>query len=280
MRHMRISLGLPVMLLGALFTLLMVAVSIALAAKVVGQTFSTKSTLQGPQHAASAAQAQAGADGKAAAERKHSVEMLALPMSQSLVLHLPPADTNASADNGDKDALANAMSAIGATVAVVALLLTLGTTWLGELLRRVEDRFEALAAKDRQAEMGQRADAALVRAQVELGVWLNRQDLTDPGSLEMEWSRHLQALRIDDNELRFQSYHTLREALSTYAEKLPYVADYCLKCHELAVARIQYLPDGKQRPMREVSAETEKGLWCLIFDAMELQRYKRVMERT
>jgi hypothetical protein len=272
-RLLKSLIGPLVLVFGVSFSLLILVIVISLTAKVFEQTLGTNSTsskVPGSLEGAS------GAPGSPPLNTNSA----ALPSSSAAASSAMTSVTRGSVpavaekSDGEKDALANAMAAIGASVAVITLILTLGTTWLGDLMRKVDSKLALLEEKDRQAERVLVLGAALVRAQVEIGTWLSRSKTKDAAGLATEWGRSLQALSTDDRDLRFSAYFLLWEGLHKHGHQLPQVARYCSLCHEQAVHRLQRLP------VHEIQRRVDEGLWCLLFDPMETVRFQRALERS
>lgn len=189
-----------------------------------------------------------------------------------------PSTAPAEGKDTEKDALPNAMSAIGTAVAVLALILTLGTTWFANLLGKVQDEFQTIDDRQRQQEHALQQAAALLRAKRELASWIGRQDISDGADLVAQWSLALETLSADDLQLRFESYIELVPALRPHANKLPEIARYCSMCHELAVSRLERDSAGVRRSTGELRSLVDEGLWCRLFDPAEHGSLKRAME--
>jgi hypothetical protein len=189
-----------------------------------------------------------------------------------------PVQTSAIVQGGDeKDSLSNAMAAVGTAVAVLALLLTLGTTWFANVLNKVNDELAILDARDRDHEQSLQLGAALLRAKRELSMRL-ADKVRDGLDLFSYWSISLEALSSDDSQLRFEAFNELSTALRAYALDLPEISRYCSMCHERALARLQRKAHGELRSPGEIQSLVDEGLWCRLFDPTELDRLRRVMQ--
>ena len=192
-------------------------------------------------------------------------------------------------------AIANAMTAIGTVVAVVALILSLGTSWFAnvlqqaqrttELLREGEARRQQEREREREwARLVQRTDEGLLLAKAALIRWVDQVGTSDPVNLVQNWALQLEMLRAEDSGIRWRAF----EALQVLGPECPTdrvdpllapVADYTERCHELALWRLSEGADGQPADPRAVAAAVEQGLWCRLFDAVELARYQRELAR-
>jgi hypothetical protein len=175
-----------------------------------------------------------------------------------------------------KDALSNAMTVMGLTVAVVTLVLTIGTSWFAMRLEKIAKFEEQM---NRQLErLRLELDARLLnsdelpQAKLALRQWFGEQSAEDPGALAHDYSLWLEMLTASDHRIRFKAYGQLR-ALGSYGDAtLEPVEKFTLSCHELAVSRL-HSESGTPLSRNQVQERVEKGLWCKIFDRREQKRY-------
>ncbi len=179
---------------------------------------------------------------------------------------------------GSGDPTANLLTAISVIVAVVTLLMTIGLTVLGYMVFKMAKGLEDLEERNQESDRALLVATALARAKRELANWLGTQRLTNAGSLTEELGRHLEELRADDADLRFDAFVKLSAVLRHHKSELADVARYCQACQELAIDRLQRDEDGNRRRNRDVHRMIDKGLWCLLFDPGEMERFKRRME--
>lgn len=213
----------------------------------------------------------------------------------------PPAAPSASAPSSTgapagspgveaKDAVANAMTAIGTAVAVVALVLSVGTSWFAEQLRRVENVERTMRRRDTRREAAWKAERLLAQREREVGEalpaakaalwdWFGRRGAKDPAQMAQEYSLWLDTLAASDSDLRFKAFHQLLPVLWSRSRirdgkldpTLRAIEDLCQRCHDLALVRL------RGRDGVDLLKEVEQGLWCKVFDPIEQARYRKRM---
>lgn len=210
-----------------------------------------------------------------------------------------PAASSASAAGGDagSSAIANAMTAIGVTVAVVTLILSLGTSWFGQQMERVaklEKKLKSALDKAEQRTKAQlrlweqttRVDSACLAAKVGLAEHFSaKTDGTDYAAKVLEWSFKLEALRLDDSQARLNAFYDLqvlnegRQPSDSLPTMLAPVHFYAEQCHELALCRLQQQVNDGTLKQEDMQRQIRTGLWCCIFDEAEQARFFAAMHR-
>ena len=194
---------------------------------------------------------------------------------------VPPASgaSAVAAATGDgKDAVANAMTAVSIVVAIVTLVLTVGTGWiatqqkaLDDKLRSADEKLARLRERDQLDEQAARVASKSVAAKRAAMGWIQRQG-THPYLLalrSLETYNELDQLATDDLESRRRSFRILA-SLFDWDESLAPIRDYSEECHLRARNLAWY--QGKVTSRTEEAALERAGLACRIFDDQELRR--------
>jgi hypothetical protein len=181
------------------------------------------------------------------------------------------ASEDKQADNSG--AVANAMTAVGTAVAVLTLMLSLGTTWLahlqrelgkavqdakdGEAMRRALDKQVSFVREKRFS--AERAIYNWIRDAVSketLALWLHEQ------------FTNLKQLSVDDYLLRKEAFGKLVNLFDPWSNELEPVREYTEACHQLQMMRIWYL----NRDPGQWAEQERRGVACRVFDSAEVNR--------
>lgn len=187
--------------------------------------------------------------------------------------------TAAPMQDNSKDAVANAMTAIGITVALVTLILTAGTGWIGVQQKALDERLRAVDASLERLKIREQLDtqaldieargAAAKKAALR---WIQRQG-TDPRMLaiySLEIFMDLEQLALDDRAARMGAFFHLAKFFDPWDDTLDPVREYAEECHLRARNFAWY--SGKVRNHAEEAALERAGLACRIFDSQEFGR--------
>ena len=197
----------------------------------------------------------------------------------------PASAAKGDAGDGAKDAIANAMTAIGTAVAVLALILSLGTTWFAARQKELDDRLSSVNQALRRADQRDRLDAvadrvaSLLPAARQAG-WLWLQQLgTAPGAMfehAVVLANRLDMLSVAHREARGEAFYALSNMFDTLESSDPLhvpLKAYVHACQELAWARAEFA--GELSDAKAIQAFVERGIWCDIFDSTEMGRFMR-----
>lgn len=192
------------------------------------------------------------------------------------------------AEDGGKDALSNAMTAIGTVIAVVTLVLSVGTSWFAERLATLEReraRLEALATRlqqERKREVDLERKRMLVldalpAAKLALSAWVKSRGSRAAVDYTHAWCLQLEMLSSDDRAVRFRAFAELSQGIRSKDPRLQPIERYTELCHDFVIERLQFNGGADPRPTRDLLAEVERGLWCRVFDNVEQERLYRLI---
>lgn len=212
---------------------------------------------------------------------RFTVDLLGGPAA---AVQAPPAQKGDAGD-GAKDTIANAMTAIGTAVAVLALILSLGTTWFATKQKELDDRLLSVNQALQRADQRDRLDAvsdrvaSLLPAARQAG-WLWLQKLgTTPGAMfehAVILANRLDMLSVAQREARREAFYALSNMFDTLESSESMHAPlqaYAHACQDLAWARAEFA--GELSDARAMQAFVERGIWCDIFDPTEMSRFTR-----
>jgi hypothetical protein len=197
-----------------------------------------------------------------------------------------PAVAKAEADGGGaNDAIANAMTAIGTAVAVLALILSLGTTWFASKQKELDDRLLSVNQTLQRADRRDRLDAVsdrvtslLPAARLAGWVWLQKMGVSTGAMFEhaVVLANRLDMLSVAQRETRGEAFYALSNMFDTSepsdAMHAPLQA-YVRACQDLAWARAEFA--GELSDAKAIQRFVECGIWCDIFDPAEMSRFTR-----
>jgi hypothetical protein len=184
-------------------------------------------------------------------------------------------------ESGTVDAVTNAMTAIGVSVAVVTLVLTVGTSWMG--LRQRELDVKLLELDKKLARIATREELDRLRAKVGVsGIRAKHaafrqivRDQTAPGLLTVhffEVSMELDQLAHPEHEVRRRAFSKLAQRLDPepWSEEVAELAEYFEDCHQLA--RASFLAQQERLDLQALADWEARGVGCRLFDRLEVKR--------
>jgi hypothetical protein len=302
------------MALGGLFSVSMLVVTAALAFKVWAgvdpaaqfryadaSVRDVRTDVHSTASSASSADEGTGADNGASdnvsPKSETSRETVCAPTSTAVALESrsngPPRADRAGETDNSKDAIANAMTAIGTVVAVVALILSVGTTWFAQLVQkllemqaRLEDQrkeFEAqelTRQKAREIELkrlrfGVEVEEGLLLAKSALAEWIGKTGSESGVALAQSWGLSLEMLKASERDIRFKAFSELLGPMVRYDPVLEPVRRYTELCHQQALQRLSTTEAGVPCLPQDVVAAVDDGIWCKFFDPIERARWDR-----
>jgi hypothetical protein len=173
-------------------------------------------------------------------------------------------------EDNTKDAVANAMTAIGTAVGVITLLLTLGTYYINKRQEELSVLVEAERLRAESHEQQQKLGLLHSQALQELLPWL--QSLTASpetvirDAMLIGW--HLNLLQSTSSDVRKKAFDSLTASKfmlprpqDPFPPELKQLRTYTEKCHRF-------------HALRERQDEEASGMWCLLFDNAERRLFK------
>ena len=207
------------------------------------------------------------------------------PAAAAASASAPPAG-----ESGNKnDSIVNAMTATGTAVAVLALILSLGTTWFAGKQKELDEHLKAVSDALAKVELRERVEAQrtevlerLPAARMEAFKWVARPENAEAGIQDYlhMFNNTLEQLTSGERRVRFLAFTTLIEFIDvedTPPTELPLLREYAAACEELAWARAEL--QGLLVNTRAMKEFASKGIWCNFFDVGELDRWKAQMSR-
>ena len=205
-----------------------------------------------------------------------------------------PAAAAASAapagESGNKnDSIVNAMTATGTAVAVLALILSLGTTWFAGKQKELDEHLKAVTEALAKVELRERVEAQrtevlelLPAARMEAFAWVRQPENSESGAHDYihMFNNRLEQLTAADRGVRFLAFTRLVEFFDvedTLPTEMLLLKTYVVACEELAWARAEL--QGLLVNTRAMKEFASKGIWCNFFDLGELDRWKAQMSR-
>lgn len=262
----RLSLARVMFCIGGLFTAGMLVVLVALSIVLFRDVNALGQTSAPPPPAATSGAASA-APGSSSSS----------PASAASGPEAPRADTTST--------IGNAMTAVSVSVAVMTLILTIGTSWFAHKMEEVSKLERRLKKISRRAEAlqdlhnkEQNASDALFGAKEDLISWLAEGGDGDLASEVQVWSLRLEMLMSPDPHTRRTAFGQLlglvqiRQRDEDLPEHLHKVRDYTERCQELALARLEFdtVNENGRQAMHD---QLREGLWCLVFKNSERENY-------
>lgn len=166
-------------------------------------------------------------------------------------------------DDNTKDAVANAMTAIGTAVAVIALLMAVGTSWFAAKQKELDSQIQIMRTvlQDHQHRLD--LVASLSRAKLAVQCWVSTASESDAKILyQLEIIPALELLLADDVNVRRQGFGLLINYPWTGGEpELESVKDFTEACQ---------IFHGRDNPR---TAMLRPNQWCRIFWRQEQQRF-------
>ncbi|MFZ5549243.1 MAG: hypothetical protein ACOZJX_11160 [Pseudomonadota bacterium] len=202
---------------------------------------------------------------------------------------VPQAPPIAHTDGGTDhmDAIANTMTALGTAVAVIALLLTVGTSWFAGQQQKLNDQLKVAKAdtvrialreqieNQRDAARDHLADAK--RAALKWLASRTRGDVLALQQLEIEID--LEQLLAADRPVRRRAFLRLADKLGHSRQELPDIESFAEMCHKLQLMHVSLSALQRQADdidtaldLREFADQARRGLACRIFDPGEHER--------
>jgi hypothetical protein len=178
----------------------------------------------------------------------------------------------------DNNMVNNTMTAIALVVAVVTLILTVGTSWFANVNRQLDEKLllvQNVLAKNRareELELQQRELQLLLFA-AKKGAFDWTKTRVDEKHLALQLQEvfsRLELLVIDDLEGRKRSFNWLHNHFQPWTDNLERVREYSEGCHRLALARAWY--ENESLPPSEQTRLEKAGLACRFFDRQEWKR--------
>jgi hypothetical protein len=175
------------------------------------------------------------------------------------------------------DGLSNAMGAVGLAVTVLTLLLSLGSLWLAQQHKRIEEEIRRV---DSQLDRFKLYDELQSIHQAALSEWVTNslpKGGTEALNLTFELAQHLEGLMLDDVGKRRQSFDKLRAWLSPIEDQPPDpdVLAYTENCHDLAVQR--QIIRGNVKNFSDLRRFETQGVYCRIFNEADVRRHVETM---
>jgi hypothetical protein len=198
------------------------------------------------------------------------------PSSAAIRASGPDAPADASGDS-----VVNAMTAVGMVIALVTLVLSVGTSWLGTQQRELEAKLKAadeqMAGAERQRQLDAMRSHVLVcgmaakRAALH---WLQEQGTQLLALRFAEVSLDLDLLTVTDRDIRRKAFNALAALFDPdpWSKELGVIQAYTEECHRYLVAD-HALRSGDQGLLANGQLERE-GVACRIFDPAEVDRVR------
>lgn len=190
---------------------------------------------------------------------------------------LVPSNTFPALVNDPKDAIANAMTAIGTAVGVLALILAVGTSWfaakqkeLSDLIARQDKEFgekqhvldEIVAAQERREQLA----VLLSQAKRAVYAWVNETSNNEAKPMmAAEIAANLEFVMSDDPSIRKLSFARLTE--------YPWADDEAVLIPARQYTEACHLFHGRKQLAEKAWAQT--GVWCRIFWDEERKRFQK-----
>lgn len=166
-------------------------------------------------------------------------------------------------EDNTKDAVANAMTAIGTAVAVIALLLAVGTSWFAAKQKTLDELIDRQRLIFDEQQLRFDLVAALAKAKLAVQSWVSTASDSNAKIVHLlEITSALELLMADDPTVRLQGFGLLvKYPWTGFEPELEPIKDYTEACQ---------LFHGRSDQRNIMS---RPNLWCRIFWLQEQHRF-------
>lgn len=179
-------------------------------------------------------------------------------------------------DDNTKDTVSNAMTAIGTAVAVLVLVLSMGTFYVETKQHQLKNLFDEEKERANQHLLYQNLQTKLAKAKLQTVIWVAANSKSETTTiLALEIGFYLELLMSHDYKIRFFAFERLLDFFSRIKIMTPAlieIRDFTQECRRYHQAIMNTRTFENCLPSEEYVLP---GAWCEIFNSNEVAAYRK-----